>query len=68
VVVYKKLFSEDNEYGHHRYIDIGNGKKFHVVENGNTDGPLVFFLHGFPQVSTNNRASMLKSQSFMSIF
>ncbi|KAM3584784.1 Epoxide hydrolase 4, variant 2 [Umbelopsis sp. WA50703] len=47
--LYKKLFSEDNEYGHHRYIDIGNGKKFHVVENGNTDGPLVFFLHGFPQ-------------------
>ncbi|KAI9287694.1 Alpha/Beta hydrolase protein [Umbelopsis sp. AD052] len=47
--LYPKLFTEDGEFTHHRYIDLGGGKKFHVVESGNTSGPLVLFLHGFPQ-------------------
>jgi hypothetical protein len=52
-IVYPKLFTEDGEYGHHRYIDIGEGKTFHAVEAGNINGPLIIFLHGFPQVSPN---------------
>jgi hypothetical protein len=55
LLVYPRLFTEDGEYGHHRYIDLGEGKKFHVVESGNTSGPLVLFLHGFPQVGVITR-------------
>lgn len=64
--LYKKIFTEDNEYGHHRYIDVGDGKKFHVVENGNTDGPLIIFLHGFPQFwyTWRNQLTGLKDQGY----
>ncbi|RUS15465.1 Alpha/Beta hydrolase protein [Endogone sp. FLAS-F59071] len=45
----KELFEEDGEYGHHRYIEVSEGKKFHIVETGDSNGPLILFLHGFPQ-------------------
>lgn len=32
----------------HRHVSAG-GSRFHLVEAGPTDGPLVLFLHGFPQ-------------------
>ncbi|RUS26862.1 Alpha/Beta hydrolase protein [Jimgerdemannia flammicorona] len=44
-----ELYEEDGEFGRHRYIDVGNDKTFHVVEAGDPNGPLVLFLHGFPQ-------------------
>jgi len=32
----------------HRFV-AANGARFHVAEAGDPDGPLVLFLHGFPQ-------------------
>lgn len=32
----------------HRFV-AANGARFHVAEAGDADGPLVLFLHGFPQ-------------------
>lgn len=37
----------DNHLGTHSYVKI-KGVKFHYVEAGNTDKPLVLLLHGFP--------------------
>ncbi|KAG9300780.1 hypothetical protein G9A89_023578 [Geosiphon pyriformis] len=42
------LFKEDPPYGSHRHIEI-QGHFYHYVEAGNSNGPLVLFLHGFPQ-------------------
>lgn len=36
------------EFGEHKYI-MANGLKFHYVEKGNPDKPLMLFIHGFPE-------------------
>jgi pimeloyl-ACP methyl ester carboxylesterase len=33
----------------HRIVEV-NGIKMHVAEKGNKDGPVVLFLHGFPEL------------------
>ncbi|KAL1919120.1 uncharacterized protein VTP21DRAFT_2502 [Calcarisporiella thermophila] len=46
--VRESLTSGELPYGKHRYITVNN-KQFHVVEGGDPNGPLILFLHGFPQ-------------------
>ena len=42
---------KDPSYGTHNYVT-ANGIKFHYVANGTEGKPLMLFLHGFPEVST----------------
>ncbi|CAG8467541.1 14670_t:CDS:2 [Dentiscutata heterogama] len=43
-----KLNTQSSIYGNHKTLTI-NGKSFHYVESGNVNGPLILFLHGFPE-------------------
>ncbi|KAG9307711.1 hypothetical protein G9A89_023276 [Geosiphon pyriformis] len=43
-----KLFTRDTAYGSHKTLKIED-KIFHYFEAGDINGPLVLFLHGFPQ-------------------
>ncbi|CAG8565765.1 36287_t:CDS:2 [Gigaspora margarita] len=43
-----KLNAQTSIYGNHKTLII-NGKTFHYVEAGNVHGPLILFLHGFPE-------------------
>ncbi|CAJ0751012.1 5509_t:CDS:2 [Entrophospora sp. SA101] len=43
-----KLYSNDPNYGKHKTLKIEENF-FHYVEAGNVEGPLILFLHGFPE-------------------
>ncbi|CAG8484529.1 16138_t:CDS:2 [Acaulospora colombiana] len=46
--VLENLYTQDPYYGKHKTLVI-DGCTFHYVEAGNVNGPLVLFIHGFPE-------------------
>ncbi|KAL7752254.1 Epoxide hydrolase 4 [Sorochytrium milnesiophthora] len=46
--VLKKVYEDTEDYTHH-YADLGGSRRIHYVQAGKADGPLVLFLHGFPE-------------------
>ncbi|KAE8737088.1 Epoxide hydrolase 4-like [Frankliniella occidentalis] len=39
----------DTTLGQHEYVTLAKGIKLHYVHNGDTNRPLMLFLHGFPE-------------------
>ena len=39
----------DKRWGEHKYLKLENGIKIHYVEKGDSNKPLMLFLHGYPE-------------------
>ena len=39
----------DKRWGEHKYLKLQNGIKIHYVEKGDSNKPLMLFLHGYPE-------------------